>query len=55
MTIRTTLAALALALAPGLAIAQCADKGMKDISASVCGEGQVWDTQTQTCVVKPTT
>jgi hypothetical protein len=55
MTLKTTLAILALALTPGLAFAQCADKGMKNISASSCGDGQVWDTETQSCVVKPTT
>lgn len=55
MTLKTTFAILALALTPGLAVAQCADKGMKSISASNCAEGQVWDTEAQACVVKPTT
>jgi hypothetical protein len=55
MTLKTTLAIIALALAPGLAAAQCSDKGMRNISASSCGEGQVWDTETQACVLKPTT
>lgn len=50
MKIRTTLAALALALAPGLAFAQeCAEKHR----ASACAEGEVWDASAQICVPKP--
>jgi hypothetical protein len=55
MTLKMMFAILALALTPGLAAAQCAGKGMKSTSASSCGEGEVWDTETQSCVVKPTT
>jgi hypothetical protein len=54
MTLRTTLAALTLALLPGLAIARCTDDHGKT-SASVCAEGTIWDTTTQTCVPRPTT
>ncbi len=53
MRLKTTLAILALALAPALAAAQCADHGRSNISASACGDAQVWDTETQSCVPKP--
>lgn len=48
MTLRTTLAALALTLLPGLAAASC--WGMKNETASACSEGQTWDAGSQTCV-----
>jgi hypothetical protein len=53
MTLKMTFAVIALTLAPGLAMAQC--HGMKDvkITASACGEGMVWDTVAQSCVVQP--
>lgn len=55
MQIRTTLAAFALCLAPGLALAQgCndADK-ITDDTASSCMAGYVWDAATSTCVANP--
>lgn len=53
MKLKTTLAALVLVLAPGLAAAQCASEKAK-ITASACGEGQVYDAATGACVLKPT-
>jgi hypothetical protein len=53
MKLKTTLAALALALTPGLAAAYCGGEKAK-ITASACGEGQVYDAATATCVLKPT-
>lgn len=53
MKIKLTLAALALALTPGLAAAACGHDREK-ITASACGEGQVFDAATQACVLKPT-
>lgn len=53
MKLKTTLAALALALAPGLAFAQCDHMTDTKITASACGDGMVWDTVTRGCVEKP--
>lgn len=52
MTIRTTLAALALILAPGLATAACF--GMHQPTAAACAEGQVWDSASGGCIALPT-
>ncbi len=54
MTLKMTLAIVAMALIPALASAQCRGD-MKTQSSSACGEGQVWDTETQACVPKPMT
>ncbi|HMO07940.1 MAG TPA: hypothetical protein PKD10_09865 [Paracoccaceae bacterium] len=54
MTLRLSLAAMALALAPGLAAAMCSDDQYIKSTASACAEGQVWDAATQGCVLKPT-
>lgn len=51
MTIRLSLAALALALIPSLAVAQC--PGHSSTSASSCMEGHVWDPVKGTCVLQP--
>ena len=51
MTLKTTLAALALALSPTLALADGCNWGTKVQS---CGDGQVYDTATGTCVSKAT-
>jgi hypothetical protein len=53
MTLKLTFAVIALALAPGLAIAQCQERQNIKITASACGEGMVWDTAAQACVGKP--
>lgn len=48
MTLKTTLAALALTLLPGFAMASC--WGAAHETASTCSEGQTWDAGTQTCI-----
>jgi hypothetical protein len=51
--IRTTLAALALALSPTLALAMgCSEHTVR--TSTTCPEGQVWDATGQTCT-KPVT
>ncbi len=52
MKLKLTLAAVALALAPGMAAAMCSwEKTQK--SASQCGAGQVWDADSQSCITPP--
>ncbi len=53
MTTKTTLAAIALALLPSLALAQGCGHGMKEETASSCKDGYVWDEGKGTCVVQP--
>jgi hypothetical protein len=48
-----TLAALAIALLPGLAFAQCSGKHTDQTAAS-CMPGMIWDETAGTCVDKPT-
>ncbi|MCC6000890.1 MAG: hypothetical protein JJU19_08510 [Pararhodobacter sp.] len=50
MKVKTFLAAAALALMPGFALAMGGCGSMAPQSASACGEGQVWDAATQACV-----
>jgi hypothetical protein len=47
--IKTTLAVIALTLAPGIAAAMCSDYDKSKVTASACQEGQVWNPATQTC------
>lgn len=54
MKAKLSLAVLALALTPGLAAAMCSDRHSTKITASACGEGQMFDAATQACVVRPT-
>ncbi|MCB6177437.1 hypothetical protein LHP98_04745 [Rhodobacter sp. Har01] len=54
MTTRTALATLALALLPSLAAANGCHDGMKEITASSCAEGMVWDMAKGQCVLQPT-
>lgn len=54
MTIKTLLAVLALSLTPALAFAQCTGDKHMSTQASACGEGMVYDTATNACVLKPT-
>lgn len=49
MRIKTALVALVLAVTPALASAGCMMG--HQISASACGEGQVWDESSQACIV----
>lgn len=54
MQIKTALAALALCLAPALALAEgCHGTMMKDVTASSCPEGAVWDQAKGLCVLQP--
>lgn len=46
MTMKLTLATLALVLLPSFAMAMCGTKS----SASACADGQTWDSATRTCV-----
>lgn len=48
---KTTLAAIALLLVPGLAVAECMGVKHKDTSAAVCQAGSVWDAQAGKCVL----
>jgi hypothetical protein len=52
MTMRTALVALVLGLTPALAWASCST--MHQTTASACGEGQVWDAASQTCIIPQT-
>lgn len=49
MSIRTLLAALALTLAPGLAMAECS-WGMERQTTMSCAEGATWDAESGACV-----
>jgi hypothetical protein len=52
MKTATTLAALAIALLPGFAFAQCAGKQIEQTAAS-CMPGTTWDNAKATCVETP--
>lgn len=52
MKTTTTLAALAIALLPGSAFAQCAGQH-KDQTAASCMAGTTWDAAKGTCVETP--
>ena len=52
MKTTTLLAALALGLLPGFALAEC--RGDHSESAASCMPGMVWDAGSGTCVEKPT-
>lgn len=52
MKTATTLAALAIALLPGFAFAQCSGK-MADQTAASCMPGTTWDAAKGTCVASP--
>jgi hypothetical protein len=47
MTFKTILAALALTLTPGLAMAMCSDRHVT--TTMNCADGMVWDSETRTC------
>lgn len=53
MTIKTTLAVIALTLAPSFASAYCQDKVTEETAAS-CAAGAVWDEAKGACVANPT-
>lgn len=52
MKTTTTLAALAIALLPGFAFAQCSGKHTEQTAAS-CMAGTTWDAVKATCVATP--
>lgn len=54
MKIKTTLAVIALTLAPGMALAYCNGDKMKDETAASCAAGAVWDDAKGACVANPT-
>lgn len=54
MAIKTTLIALVLVVAPGMALAMGGCNSLRATSASACGEGQVWDAGTQACIIPAT-
>lgn len=47
---KTTLAAIALLLVPGMTFAECAGMKHTKTSAAVCSAGTVWDGQSGKCV-----
>jgi hypothetical protein len=53
MTLRTTLAALALVLAPGITSAMVCSDGHTEVTASSCKDGMIWDETKGTCVLTP--
>lgn len=53
-TIKTTLAALALATVPTLSFAMCSWDAHKSETAASCAEGMVWDATSGTCVTAST-
>ena len=53
MIIKTTLAVIALTLAPSLASAYCNGQ-MKEETAASCAAGAVWDEAKAACVSNPT-
>jgi hypothetical protein len=54
MKIKTTLAVIALTLAPSLAFAQCNSEKMKQETAASCAAGATWDEAKGACVMNPT-
>jgi hypothetical protein len=54
MKIKTTLAVIALTLAPSFAFAQCSGDKMKEVTAASCVPGAVWDEAKGACVINPT-
>jgi hypothetical protein len=53
MTFKTILAALALTLTPGLAMAMCSDRHINTTAMS-CADGMVWDSESRTCTAPVT-
>jgi hypothetical protein len=51
MKFRLALAALALAATPSFAAGLCGDR--THVTAAACGEGQVFDAASGTCILKP--
>jgi len=53
MKTKLTAAVIALMLLPSVSMAQCA--GVKQITASSCKDGTIWDQAKGECVMSPTT
>ena len=53
MNFKTILAALALSLTPGLAMAMCSDRHI-NTTAMNCADGMVWDSEARTCTAPVT-
>jgi len=54
MKIKTTLAVIALTLAPGIVFAQCSGDKIKAETAASCMPGATWDEAKAACVANPT-
>jgi hypothetical protein len=54
MQIKTTLAVIALTLAPTMSFAYCGGDKAKQETAASCMPGAVWDEATAACVTTPT-
>ncbi len=54
MKIKTAIATLALALAPGFALAMGCSTDHQSEQAMSCAEGMVWDTEAGACVEQVT-
>ena len=50
MKTKVLLAALALSVAPGLALAYSCNMNRIDTASMTCAEGTMWDAETRTCV-----
>lgn len=53
MKTKITAAVIAIMLLPTVSIAQC--MGAKEVTASSCKDGMIWDQATGACVLSPTT
>jgi len=53
MKLKTTLAVLAVMLAPGMAFAYCGQK-MQEETAASCAPGAIWDATRGACLANPT-
>lgn len=52
MSVKTLIVAAALAVAPTFALAMGGCATMQQ-TATACGDGQVWDSGSQSCIVPP--
>lgn len=53
MKFKTTVAALALMLAPGMIFAQCSGHAVSEQTAASCVPGATWDEAKGACVITP--
>ena len=52
MSVKTLIVAAALAVAPTFAVAMGGCGSMQQ-TAAACGDGQVWDADSQSCIIPP--